>query len=325
MSYEIPFLLTTTIYQLIACHLEGYADPPGKLIDVGGYRLHIYGKGERQPGAPAVVFEHSLGGCEGYLLIDAIAKFAQVYSYDRAGYGWSDHSLRPRTSEQIVNELDILLTKAKIQPPYILVGESFGTYNMRLYADRFPTKVVGLVLTDGLHESELLKMSRSLRALQLFFASGFVMSVLGSALGIVRLIATLRGFELIKPQLRQFAPTRLRAIKRSFCRPKHWITMTREILSLDASGRQVSQAQNLGSLPIISIKAGTFFHASIWTRLLPIRAADRLRDQMHHQLLQLSTQVTQVQASQSSHFVWVDQPEVVVAAVKTMVERFRSA
>ena len=53
--------------------------------------------------------------------------------YDRAGYGWSQSSWKPRTSQQIVKELHSLLNKANIQPPYILLGDSFGSYNMRLY------------------------------------------------------------------------------------------------------------------------------------------------------------------------------------------------
>lgn len=66
-------------------------------------------------------------------------------------------------------ELDTLLHKAGIKPPYLLVGDSFGSYNMRLYAHQFPEKVVGLVLTDGLHQSGMLQMSVALRDLQLFF------------------------------------------------------------------------------------------------------------------------------------------------------------
>ena len=264
---------------------------------------------------------NSLGGVEGYFLIEKLALLAQVCIYDRAGYGWSDHSPHPRTSHQIVQELDILLTKAGIKPPYILIGDSFGSYNVRLYAHLFPQKVVGIVLTDGLHEKEMLKMSVSLQVLKLFFLSGFVMSTIGSTLGIIRLLRVCGVFELLKPELRHCSEDSLNRVKRSFFRPKHWITMSREIINLDKSSRQVSIARYFGTIPIVCIKASSFFKPSFWTIFLPLKGANQLRDKMHVQLGNLSTNCLQVDASKSGHFVWVDQPELIVDAVKTIIAK----
>ncbi|MBW4512364.1 MAG: alpha/beta hydrolase [Scytonematopsis contorta HA4267-MV1] len=322
-------LITTTLYQLIASYFEDRKSPPGQLIDVGGYRLHYYvGKisssttpTKTPTVTPTIVLEHSLGGIEGYLLAPEIAKIAPVFIYDRAGYGWSDHSPHRRTSEQIVSELNILLTKAGIEPPYILVGDSFGSYNVRLFAHQFPEKVVGMVLVDGLHEVGMSSMAFSLRALQLLFTSGFVMSTLGSILGIIRLLKTLGMFELIKPQLRKFPTKDLDYIKRSFCRPKHWVTMAREIINLDNSARQISCANNFGDLPLVSIKANSFFKPSLWTYFIPLKSANKLRDKMHLELLKISNNSTQLQASNSGHFVWVDEPEVIVTAIKMVLEK----
>jgi pimeloyl-ACP methyl ester carboxylesterase len=158
-------LLVTTCFQALACWLEDHKTPPGQLYDLGGYRLHLYTLGE---GKPTVILDHSLGGVEGYLLIEKLAQLTKVFIYDRAGYGWSGHSSYPRTSEQIVKELNLLLTQAKIEPPYILIGNSFGSYNVRLYAATFPDQVVGMVLTDGLHERKMLRMPLQLQALRLF-------------------------------------------------------------------------------------------------------------------------------------------------------------
>lgn len=321
---QYGLLALTTAYQLWACWRENQNPPPGRLIDVGGYRLHLYEAGLYKPRQPTVVFDHSLGGVEGYLLIDEIAKFARVCVYDRAGYGWSQHSPKPRTSAVIVQELDQLLSRAGIEPPYLLVGESFGSYNMRLYAHTFPDKVAGLVLTDGLHESAMLKMPISLRLLKAFFTSGFWISTLGSALGIVRLIKTLGLFQRLKPELRQFPQAQKAAVFRSFCRPKHWITMSREIMGLHTSGRQLRGAQDLGLLPVVSIKAAHFFKPTLISRLLPLRAADRLRDRMHANLMQLSLQCIQLQASHSSHFVWIDQPDVILKAIRLGLVRASS-
>ncbi|MDZ8055877.1 MAG: alpha/beta fold hydrolase [Aulosira sp. ZfuVER01] len=310
-------LLATTCYQAIACSIENRHPPPGRLIDVGGYSLHLLTAGES---GPTVIIEHSLGGIEGYLLLPEIAKLTRVCIYDRAGYGWSDQSPYPRTSQQIVTELDYLLTKAGIEPPYILVGNSFGSYNVRLYAQQFPEKVIGMVLTDGLHETAMLRMSIHLQCLKLFFLSGFIMSFLGSILGIVRLLNLIGTFEVIKRELRKFPKQILKPVKRSFCRPKHWMTMSQEILNLDTSSRQVQSANHFGSLPIVSIKADTFFHPSPWTLFLPMEAANRLREEMHHEILQLSSNCVQLQANRSGHFVWIDRPEVIVTAISMLLE-----
>ena len=311
-------LIATTIYHRIATWIEDKKSPPGELIDIGGYNLHLHIMGNSRP---TVILDHSLGGIEGYLLIEEIAKIARVCIYDRAGYGWSDSSPFPRTSKEIVKELDTLLNNAEIEPPYILVGDSFGSFNMRLYAHQFPEKVVGMVLTDGLHEVGILNMPLSLKLLKIFFASGFLMSTLGSFLGIVRLFRTIGAFEFIKPELNQFSTSSLNSIKRSFCRTKHWITMIEEILNLDVSARQVSKANQFGDLPIVSIKADSFFKPSIFTFPLPLKAANQLREKMHAELLKLSTDCVQLQAPKSDHFVWVDSPEIILSSIELILNK----
>lgn len=248
-----------------------------------------------------------------------IAPLAAVCWCDRAGYGWSDVSRRSPTSAHQVTSLNTALIQAHIKPPYILIGNSLGSYHMRLYAHHFPEKVIGMVLTDGLHEKALLKMPWPLRALQLIFFSGFVISILGSALGIIRLAAALGLFKAIKPQLQQFPAAHLKPILRSFSRPKHWLTMAREIAQLNVSGHQLQVANDLGNLPIINIKARYFFKPSWLTKWLPSASIEAIRDKMHRDLMGLSTQCVQLSADKSSHFVWTDQPDVIVHAVQRLL------
>ncbi|MEM9214519.1 MAG: alpha/beta hydrolase [Cyanobacteria bacterium P01_F01_bin.150] len=335
MHIQLWILLATTIYQAIALLLENQTPPPGQRIDIGGYKLHLYGSPpldatdprvlqepwDLKSTMPTIVLDHSLGGIEGYLLIDALSELAPVYAYDRAGYGWSDFSPHRRTSDRIVDELDTLLTRAQIKPPYVLVGDSFGSYNMRLYAHRFPKKVVGLVLTDGLHESGMLAMPWQLKAVHYLFISGFLMSIVGSILGIVRVFNTVGMFHLIKPSLRRCSPQALKAVTRSFCRPKHWITMTQELWFMATSGQQIKTADSLGDLPLVSIKARGFFLPSPIMSLLPLAMIERLREGMHKRLLQLSTRSLQIKADHSDHFVWVEQPQVMIDAVKLVINQ----
>jgi pimeloyl-ACP methyl ester carboxylesterase len=105
----VGFLLLGLSYQAIASALDAsrYA-PPGKLVDIGGYRLHINCTGT---GSPTVILDAGLGGTslDWSKIQPAVARFTRVCSYDRAGYGWSDTGPGPRTSQQIVKELHLLL------------------------------------------------------------------------------------------------------------------------------------------------------------------------------------------------------------------------
>jgi len=82
----------------------------------------------------------------------AIARFARVCSYDRAGHGWSDPGPAPRTMRQVAYELHTALANLNIKPPYVLVGHSLGGLRVRIFASQYPKEVVGMVLVDSAHE-----------------------------------------------------------------------------------------------------------------------------------------------------------------------------
>jgi pimeloyl-ACP methyl ester carboxylesterase len=321
-AIEIVGLTATTIYHWIASSRESKSLPhPGTLVTTSDGKIRhfqLQGAGEI-----TVIIDSSLGGVEGYLLIAELAKLTRVCVYDRSGYGWSQMSSKPRTSQHVVNELHELLTSARISPPYILVGDSFGSYNMRLYAHTFPDEVVGLVLTDGLHENGMLSLPWSMELLKAFFTFSFGFVSIGAGLGLVRFLGTIGMFELIKPELNQFPPIALRHVKRSFYSASHWLTMGREMWDLDRSAKQLKVANNLGDLPMISIKSETFLRPLLGLKLLSLPAADRVRDRMHTDLSNLSTNCLQVFASDSSHFVWIDEPKLIVSAVGTLLSKLR--
>ncbi len=127
---------------------------PGRRIDISGYKLYIHCLGQ---GRPTVVLDHGLGGSSrDWSLVQAgVSRYTQACVYDRAGYGQSDAGPPPRRSSRLVSELRTLLARAGIAPPYILVGHSFGGYNMRLFASFYPQDAAGLVLVDSLHEDQV--------------------------------------------------------------------------------------------------------------------------------------------------------------------------
>ena len=125
--------------------------PSGKLIDIGGYRLHINSTGK---GKPTVVLIAGAGdfSFDWSLVQPAISTFTRVCSYDRAGLAWSDLGPTPRTMRQEAYELHLLLEKAKLKAPLILVGHSIGGLIARVYAAEYPREVAGMILVDSTTE-----------------------------------------------------------------------------------------------------------------------------------------------------------------------------
>jgi pimeloyl-ACP methyl ester carboxylesterase len=127
---------------------------PQQRVDVGqGRRMNLYCLGS---GSPTVILDAGMGGStiSWALVQPAIATRTRACSYDRAGLGFSDGSSRPSTASNAADDLHILLKTAHIAPPYVLVGHSAAGMYIRVYADRYPDEVVGMVSVEGSHEDQ---------------------------------------------------------------------------------------------------------------------------------------------------------------------------
>src|SRR4028119_710198 len=137
------------IYQAIATERAGRAlPPPGEMVDVGGYRLHINCVGQ---GSPTVVLDAGSGGfsAQWVRVQREVSGTTRVCAYDRAGMGWSEMGSEPRDAKQISSELHALLEGADIEWPYVLVGHSFGRLYMQTYAARYRDEGAGVGLVDS--------------------------------------------------------------------------------------------------------------------------------------------------------------------------------
>jgi len=137
------------IYQAIATELAERAyPPPGEMVDVGGYSLHINCVGQ---GNPTVVLDAGMGlfSAQWVRVQREVSGTTRVCAYDRAGMGWSEMGPEPRDARQISSELHTLLSKADIEGPYVLVGHSLGGLSMLTYANRYPDEVAGVALVDS--------------------------------------------------------------------------------------------------------------------------------------------------------------------------------
>jgi pimeloyl-ACP methyl ester carboxylesterase len=136
-------------YQTLGEAADAKAYPmPGRLIDVGGHRLHLSCTGA---GTPTVVLEPGAGGMSSILgwIAPAVARATRVCVYDRAGRGWSEPADSAQDGAQIATDLHTLLQRGHVPGPYVLAGHSFGGLYVLTFAARYPDEVAGMVLVDS--------------------------------------------------------------------------------------------------------------------------------------------------------------------------------
>ena len=294
--------------------------PPGKLVDVGGYRLHIYSTGEcSDVNSPTVVMDFGLGGWSSAwsLVQTEVAKFARVCTYDRAGYAWSDPSPEPRTSQQLVKELHTLLTNAGVIGPYVLVGHSFSGLSVRLFASQYPDEVAGIVLVDAINENMYLRPFPEFRAFMAGNLNMFrVLSVM-SKLGLLRLFMQAVGTKAA-PEFVRKLPLKIQPVVLAKFLGKTFATAAAETASIEKSAAQVSAIGSLQDIPLMVLSHGI---PDMFSKFPPERVerAEQTWQKMQAELASLSSKSRLSVAQQSGHFIQTDQPNLVIDAIHDVV------
>jgi pimeloyl-ACP methyl ester carboxylesterase len=132
--------------------------PPGTMVDVGGYKLHVNCTGA---GSPTVILEAGASSfsIDWALVQPTVSHANRVCSYDRAGYGWSEPGPYDFRGADAVMSLRTALAAVGEKPPFVLVGQSMGGRFVRLFARAHPADVVGMVLVDAEHEDGLFMLA----------------------------------------------------------------------------------------------------------------------------------------------------------------------
>lgn len=270
--------------------------PPGRMVDVGGYRLHLHCRGT---GYPTVVFDAGLGGFSiDWIFVQALLeRDTEVCAYDRAGYGWSDSGPSPRDSDHIAGELALLLRNAGLRPPYVLVGHSFGGYNVEMFAKLHGRDVAGIVLVESSHPDQFERMphlpaeeGRAHRGTMLTYFDPHVM------------------FE-------HYPEKYWLSIGGLMSSPKALRTQQREYRNFEMSAAQVRMGGALPPVPLVVVTRGM----RVWPDTPLGDAQEVAWSRMQRELAESIPGGRQIIAQYSGHLVHLDEPDVVVHAVRLVL------
>jgi pimeloyl-ACP methyl ester carboxylesterase len=268
---------------------------PGQLIDVGGYRMHIHCMGS---GTPAVVLASGAGGfsAEWSLAQPELAKTTRVCAFDRAGLGWSEPGPAPHSPAHIADELHALLTNAEVEGPLVLVAHSAGGKHARLYAQRHPERVAGIVLVDARSEyvddHQTPEQAAAERAESESFQSQIATL---SRFGVVRLIWSW-GWPYALPVAAKLTPETRQTIGILQTRPLH----------------QATSLNENGATPLVVLAAGRM-----------MQQVPNWRESQAYQA-GLSTNSHLIVADDSDHSIHWDHPALVIDAVHSVIEAART-
>ena len=313
-SAAISALLAIALAVLLLVGREAYLrsrddvlfPAPGRLIDVGGRKLHLVTMGE---GAPVVVLIAGGGGpaVTVWPLQRLIAAFARAVSYDRAGLGWSEPAAGPLTFDQHAQDLHALLAAAGERGPYVLVAASLGGAIARCFATLFPGDVAGMVLVDSVEEQQVFaKMDRLSAGLRRQMA--LVRLVRG--IGLLRFV--------VRREARKYAPDDdARAFAAIHSRPSYVRAIEREVQAyrLTPQERRVAGGfGGLGDLPLTVIDHDKPF---------PDPVIEEGWHDAQARLAALSSRGRLVVATGYGHNIAGEAPALVAEEVRSMLETLK--
>jgi pimeloyl-ACP methyl ester carboxylesterase len=308
-------------YQQIATSRDNRRFPmTGVLVPAQGHKMRLNCGGHNsQSGSPTVLptvlFDAGLGdSSETWDLVQpAVEQFTRACSWDRPGYGWSEPTDSPRTSEQIVSEIHEMLQKANEPGPYILVGHSFGGYNQLVFQRRYPSSVVGMVFVDSSHPDQVNRFDKSMAPEN--DVSHWRLAGLGAHFGIPRLLGWCRD-DYIFPNAPAAWTAVVPRVVAVNCRTAVYATEADEEATFRENGREAGETKSLGNLPIVVLSHDPKFGASFPPDLAV--QGERLWSQMQEELRALSTHSHRIVAPGSMHYVESYHPELVIEAVREL-------
>lgn len=289
---------------------QGTIDPPGQMVNIGGYELHIHEQGNSEI---TLVIEPGAGSWSVHWLDlqEKLASKFRVITYDRAGYGWSDPSPYSRTALNIVHELNAGLEKSGIKGPLILIGHSYGGMLMRAFTRNYPDKVQALILVDSASEYQFDHLPPMISMIlesgkQRFKQTGQAIRLGALNSAMIPVDSTL--------QNRYW-----KAYQNSAARACYYDAMYNEMDLLPLTYQQTEIKTPL-DIPLLVITAGDSFTAFKQIPGVPISESNQKWAGLQKKLLQISTQSEQYVIPNATHDLLLSAPEALEKAIVRFVK-----
>jgi pimeloyl-ACP methyl ester carboxylesterase len=311
--------------------LRAQYPPPGQMVDVGGYKMHIYCQGS---GSPTVILVAGFGGfsLDWSLVQPEVAQTTRVCAYDMAGFGWSERGPNEPTLDNILTELHTLLANADIEGPYVLVGHSIGGPYVRAYAFRHPDEVVGLVLVDDAGDDQVERVTAALASHENegggtnmndqinMLMEQVILRVLDGLDTLGILAMNPEAFPGALPPLPEEV---LKVYKGVALSSGSFIATYREAGGYMEDNMAEVRAMDitLGDTPLVVLSAQKWVLPPSFG--LSAEEMAEIWAEIHGELASLSSRGKVVPAEESSHFIQCLQPELVIDAIREVVEETR--
>lgn len=307
--FTVVLVISGLIYQTAASEADRKnLPPPGNLIDVGGFKMHIYCTGE---GSPTVILETLSGGTSSYWgwVQPGVAKDARVCVYDRAGRGWSEPDPQPQSLARTVRNLQTLLTNANISGPYVLVGHSIGGIYVRQFAADYPQEVTGMVLVDAANPFQFDRYPEMMAENESYMQIAKIFPAV-ARLGIGHLYFALGG----EFDFGQMKEPQKSEIKAAWSSPEYFESHYAEAVAAGSIYPDGQKLGGLGDLPLVVLTQGNDSASSSWIEL-------------QNELASLSTNSLHITVDDATHASLAFNPEhaqAVSDAVLKVVDAARS-
>ena len=319
--FVLLFLAACVAEKVSLAQLPEKYPPPGEMVDVGEYSLHLYCTGD--PSAkPVVVVSPGSGSSVAHwpLVQPEVAKFTRICVYDRLGSGWSFGKPQGQTYQEEAEDVHTLLQNAGVAGPYILVGASYGGAVMQVYASLYPQGVVGIVQVDAVTRgmetkypekyADALKINRQV-------ISTFSIPGLFRLMNWFGMSKTVPIFEKLPPDSREKAyaldyNSRVGANMKSLQ------------LTITEREEQFLSAGLLPDVPMIVVVRGLADSIQGVSDEETIQQAEQAWRDAQIDLAAQVSDGTLVVAENSGHSIQLEQPGIVIDAIRTLVEQARS-
>lgn len=314
ITLALVLLIAGFIFERKSRHDAEKINPDGNFAVVENHRLHYYKKGN---GGPSVVFETAYdpaGHLQWYNIQQALPDSYTNISYDRSGILWSERGENPKSGEEMAKELHLLLEKANVPKPYILVGHSFGGTLTRFFVNQYSKDIAGVILVDSQCPDDERYLSPELyKMVNQGLPGGFLK--FANTFGLARLM-----FKGMFPNDKSYDYQNSIMPALLF---KSADAVLEEQEQMSSIKKEASKIKSFGNVPLLVLTAADEkrYDATIKDKKLKNEMLTAW-NKMQKDFLLLSTDSRQILEPNSGHYINQEQPEVIENAINDMIRKY---